>query len=264
MFRLFIWAIGGAALVCPVLASISEAQLQSYQLIPERNAFGLRPPPPPVEVTNNQPPPAVKVTFTGITTGFGGKRAYFMIPDLTRPGVFSYPILKEGDQEGTVKVLENGIDEKNGTVKIQNGGVAMTLSFEKDGNKAAGGPAIGAAAGGPAVPGAVPGVMPGAMPGANPALRIPPPPGVIQPATAMSLPTPSAAVNTASIGGGTSLNTLPSRSIRTQPVANSVLPPQTAEESIINLEVQRALNPGLPLPPTPLSEGSGPPPMPGR
>ena len=264
--KVLIGGFGGVAFAWSGLGSISETQLQSYQLIPERNAFGLKPPPPPIEVTNNQPPPAAKVTFTGITGNSSGKRAYFMIPDLKSPGVFSYPILREGEQEGTLKVMESGIDEKNGTVKILNGGVAMTLSFEKDGNKAVGGPAVAGAVGGPAVPGA----LPHAMPGVNPALRIPPPPGVIPRATAsMALPTPSATVNTASIRGG-SQNTIPTRSIRTQPVAPQPLMQQTAEESIINMEVQRALNAEQiaagqfpPLPPTPLSDGGGPPALPG-
>ena len=49
--------------------------------------------------------------------------------------------LAEGERDGEVEVLE--IDEKEGTVKVNNSGTVVTLNFKDDGVKTASGPAPG-------------------------------------------------------------------------------------------------------------------------
>ena len=107
-----------------------------YQSITERNVFGLRPPPAQPSPTN---PPAQlpRITLTGITTVLGNKRALMkVLPFGLKPGETAKElslILTEGQRESEVEVLQ--IDEKAGSVKVNNSGTVMTLTFEKDGAK---------------------------------------------------------------------------------------------------------------------------------
>jgi hypothetical protein len=92
----------------------------------------------------------VNVTLTGITSIFGKTRALFLVQEPAVPGKppstpESY-MLTEGERRGILKVLE--INEKDGKVKIENDGVASTVTFPKP--TPASGPAPG---GGPAGPG---------------------------------------------------------------------------------------------------------------
>lgn len=246
---------GSLVLTAVAHGAITDAQLQSYQVIPIRNAFGLKPVPPPVDPATIAPPtPPVKIFFSGITTYTGVKKAYFKMPDTTRPGAFLFPCVSEGgDAENGIKVLPGSINEKEGKVKIEYGGSIMELTFEKDGEKPAGGPAMAAA--GPAIP--APG-MPGAPGPAFPMpqpLRVPPPPGAIPAAAAhTALPTPGMQPNPSAI------QNIPTRAVRT-PLTTQPPSQQTVEQSIINMEIQRAIhqekinnNEMPPLPPTPLTE----------
>jgi hypothetical protein len=117
-------------------AVVPERDVGQYDRIPERNAFGLRPPPSDPLPTN---PPAQlpKITLTGITTILGNKRALMMLaPPIVKPGDTNRQIsliLTEGQREADVEVLQ--IDEKRGSVRLNNSGTVMTLTFEKDGAK---------------------------------------------------------------------------------------------------------------------------------
>jgi hypothetical protein len=253
-------AAGCLVLTVVAHGSITDAQLQSYEVIPIRNAFGLKPAPPPVDPTPVAPPtPPVKIFFSGITTYTGVKKAYFKMPDVNKPGSFVFPSVAEGgDPENGIRVLPGSINEKEGKVKIEYGGSVMELTFEKDGEKPHAGP--GAVAGMPAIP--APGV-PGApgpampMPVTQP-LRVPPPPGAIPPA----LGGQANFVPPVTSSGSGGMQNIPTRSLRTQlPTPAPAPQQQTAEQSIINMEIQRALhqdkinaNEMPPLPPTPLSE----------
>jgi len=179
--KLLICMMGGLAVCSSAQAITSDKESSSnpYQSIIDRNVFSLKPPPPPVDTTEAAKPTALKITLTGITTIFGDKRVLMKAaPTAGKPNESkteqSY-ILSQGQREGDLEVLE--IDEKAGSVKVNNAGTIQTLTFEKDGAKL---PATQA----PAVPG-IPGVL-GAAPvipglpvthpagGVTPSFQLPP------------------------------------------------------------------------------------------
>lgn len=223
-----------AVLFCCLLASAvwgvsGDVQMASYQQINERNAFSLKPMPPPgpdpsTLVATQQ----VNITFTGITSFQGVKKAYFRLPDGTKPGAFVYPTIREGERDGALEVLS--INEKAGSVTIKNAGAPMTLTFDTHGNKIQGPMAM------VAPPQGVPGALPGTV--AMPMNAMPP--------NTQAQPMPG-------------MQGIPSRPVRTTAV-QPVVPQQTYEGTVVNMEVQRALHSNKiasgdmpPLPPTELT-----------
>ena len=134
-------------------AVVQDAPTGRFEGIPERNAFGLKPPP---KVESNTPPPQLaKIVLTGITTILGNKRALMKVhPVGAKPadqGKENSLILTEGQREGDIEVIE--INEGAGSVKVSNAGTVMTLTFEKDGAKLPATPVPAVAASGlPPVP----------------------------------------------------------------------------------------------------------------
>jgi hypothetical protein len=127
-----------------------------YEAIVDRNIFGLRPPTPPPAPPENKPPPG-NITLTGITTILGNKRALLHVSTPARPGEAAKEenfMLTEGQRDGNIEVLE--IDERAGSVKVNNAGQVTTLSFEKNGAKLMASAAPTTAAGG-TVPMPIPG-----------------------------------------------------------------------------------------------------------
>ena len=144
----------------------------TYQIIVDRNPFGLRPLPPPLSAAGPpEPPPKPPASFklVGITSIQSPKKALILKTETapnTKPKYFR---IEEGGRDGDIDVLE--IDAKNGSVKIAYAGNHSVLKFEKENVKAAGTP------GGPAMPNyaAVPGMglppppyMNATMPGGAP------------------------------------------------------------------------------------------------
>jgi hypothetical protein len=157
-----------------VHAIVRDAEPHRFESIPARNIFGLR----PVEQAQvtNQAPVVPKLILTGITTILGNKRVLMKeVPPAGPPGATNKEeslILTEGQREGAVEVL--AIDEKSGSVRVNNSGTEMTLTFEKDGVKLASTPPPAPA---PPTPGALPATAP--PPGTtNPSL-----PGTANPPT---------------------------------------------------------------------------------
>jgi hypothetical protein len=107
-----------------------------YDNIAERNVFGLRPAPSePGPVA--EPASVPKILLTGITTILGDKRALLkaQVP-AARPG--GQPreqslVLSEGQRDGLIEVLQ--IDQNRGSVKVNDFGTILTLTFENDGVK---------------------------------------------------------------------------------------------------------------------------------
>ena len=134
---------------------IPDAAVGQYHAIPERNVFGLRPPPAQAAPTN-PPAPLPKITLTGITTILESKRALMKLAPTTPkpgdPGKEQSLILTEGQREAGVEVLQ--IDETAGSVKVNNSGTVMVLTFERDGAKLPASP--------PVAPGTLP--APSALP----------------------------------------------------------------------------------------------------
>jgi hypothetical protein len=107
-----------------------------YTGIVDRNVFGLKPPTPVAPPTAPEPPPG-NITLTGITTILGNKRALLKVstpPRPPEPAKDENLMLTEGQRDGAVEVLE--INEKAGSVKVNNGGQIATLTFDKNGAKA--------------------------------------------------------------------------------------------------------------------------------
>lgn len=208
--------------------------MASYQQISDRNAFSLKPIPPPPDPNTQAVTQQVNITFTGITSYQGVKKAYFRIPDGTKPGQFLYPTIREGERDGALEVVS--INDKAGTVSIKNAGMPMTLDFETHGNKIAGAMAMVAPpAGAPGLPSVR--ALPGGA--ATPMQFVPP--------NTQAQPSPS-------------MQGIPSRPVRTSTQANQSQPQATYESAIVNMEIQRALHSDKissgempPLPPTDLS-----------
>lgn len=244
-------------------ASIAETNGNPYQVIVERNAFGLKPPPPPPVVTN-KPPEVHNIKFTGISHDGAGKKAYLMStdpPKAGQPAVVEYYCLGEGQKQGEIEVKQ--IDETAETVTILNGIELLTLNFKDHGNAASAPPAQ------PGLPGIVlpPGTPPPGtpatpamaaynnrygLPGANPTLP------VSNPGTAVY----NAAPGTPNVMGtiDQSSRTIPTRSMRMNPAP--VAPPEVdpsaqAALMLMNSQINAAKN-FPPLPPISLPGGGGP------
>jgi len=105
----------------------------AYGGIAERNAFGLKPPQVKTEV--QPPPPVPKLVLTGITTILHSKLVLLKkTPVASKPGETakeSFLTLSEGERAEDVEILE--VDEAAGSVKLNNCGTLMTLTFAQDG-----------------------------------------------------------------------------------------------------------------------------------
>ena len=238
---------GGMLITGMGQSAFNESILQSYMGIVERNAFGLKDPPPPVNESAQQKQPPVNIVLTGISNDAGSKKAFFKIPGKDANSSKNVT-LKEGEQDEQIKILEGGIDELAGTVKILNAGVALTLDFDKNGNKQA-------------VSGLPPTMAPGMVPGAPNSGIVPP--GVRQPAgvthgVPVGVPVQFPTLNP---GVAPAAQAIPTRNLRTQQTPQQ----DTANfvQSQLSMELQRQLNADAiaagdhpPLPPTEFSDAT--------
>ena len=119
-----------------ILAIAPDYAPDRYKSIPEQNAFRLKSP-PQIEPPGPTNAPLAKLILTGITTILDTKRALLKaLPSVNAPGQQPKEesmILTEGQREGNIEVLN--IDEVAGSVRVNNSGTIMTLTFEKDGAK---------------------------------------------------------------------------------------------------------------------------------
>jgi len=113
-----------------------DSPTNRFPAIPERNAFGLKPA-PAIDAPPPSPPSIPRLILTGITTVLGNKLVLMKaVPPGNAPGQAAKEeslMLTEGQRQGNVEVLN--IDEKAGSVRVNNSGTIMTLTFEKDGAK---------------------------------------------------------------------------------------------------------------------------------
>ena len=255
---LFSMSVAGFCL-SEVQAIVPEATKDQYQTIPERNAFALRPPPSQALPTNT-PTALPKITLTGITTILDNKRALMKVAPANAKQVDPTKelslILTEGQREGDIEVLQ--IDEKAGSVKVNNSGTVMVLTFEKDGAKLPATATPPGTPGGLPVPTALPGgqatnpfalpargTQPGALPTRNPRFATPPIPGVatVNPSPVGGVPTP------------TGVAPSPAQNTATPALSQDLTP----EEQAIVMEIQRQANTSTSalIPPTPLTVTPG-------
>jgi hypothetical protein len=124
-------AFSGLILLILILSVSDATAANPYHRIIERNLFGLR----PRGSASSQIPraPLPKITLTGITTLFKGKRALLKVQLATRPAQALKEqslILAEGQQEGSIEVLE--INEKTAWVKLKTFDTITNITFEKN------------------------------------------------------------------------------------------------------------------------------------
>lgn len=109
---------------------------EPYGQIAARNLFGLH---DPIPVQTPHVEPALpKVFLNGVAT-LGGKLAFLKVQYPPKPGQQQGEqslILSEGQREGGIEMLE--INEKAGTIRVNNSGTEMTIGFDKDAAKTAG------------------------------------------------------------------------------------------------------------------------------
>jgi hypothetical protein len=228
-------------------ARVTNADVASNpyrQVIVDRNVFGLKSPPPAPDPGLLKPPPP-KIILLGIVNVFGTKKAVLKSAEAPKPAAPGQPpvadvpyVINEGDMQQGITVLT--IDEKGGSVGIDNNGQPETLTFEKNGAKLTPGPAVPA-------PGAVPAGMPGGIPRPGmpgglplrpgmPGMPTPTMPGAIggQGVGASGLPGTSGL--TPGVGLATTDSGLPARPVRTESVQNTV------EQNVLLYEAARMRN----------------------
>ncbi len=258
--------------ICPVLPVVAEVNPYSDMIV-TRNVFGLKDPPPPTP-SPDLTPPAPKITLVGIANVLGIKKVVLKPlaalggpPKSLASGVSplgqEVPIvLTEGATQDGIEVLS--IDEASGTVRVNNNGQMLTLSFEKDGLKVPNGP-VAIASGQPGLLGQ-PGIArPPSLPGNVTSAgvngfgtmgTIPSLAGATGSSTTGSSGTafPSGNLGSTAVGGGGGQQNVPQRPVRTE------APAMTAEQQALMIEVNReryriqGFNPPLPrtsLTPTP-------------
>jgi hypothetical protein len=129
------WVLVGSLLVVATKPVTTNASENPYAGITDRNVFDLKPPLAPVRPEDlKTPPPDLKLT--GITSILGMKQALLKALTPARPpqqAKEEFYILTENQSEGDVEVI--AIDEKAGTVKVNNHGTPQTLDFVNNGVK---------------------------------------------------------------------------------------------------------------------------------
>jgi hypothetical protein len=236
----------------------AEIKDNRYQVIIDRNPFGLRPIPPPpqpkVEEAPAPPPPDIKLT--GITTLLGTPRAMLQVED-KQTKKFSFPTIAQGDTEGAITVLE--IDTESMRVRIRNGEAETTLDFKNNGVQPGKGGAVAAVPGVPhpaGAPGVPMGVVPPAPGAAGTPANFAPGRSAIVAGGATAAVTPNPGVNplAANSYGG-----LPQRQLRTDslsivgggaggsqynpnaPAVPQQQPPISRDEAEARIEAQRRI-----------------------
>jgi hypothetical protein len=109
-----------------------------YGQITARNLFGLHEL-PQVQPSEQPKPQLPKIALKGVAT-LGGKLAFLNVQYPQKPGEQPQGeqslILGEGQRESGIEVLQ--IDEKAGSIRVNNSGTEMTVAFEKDAGKVTG------------------------------------------------------------------------------------------------------------------------------
>jgi hypothetical protein len=237
--------LGGLALVAlvsPAYALTPDPAANPYQVVVERNVFGLKPAPRPEDlIPPPAPTPPIQVKLQGITEGIlGGKRQVLMkiMEPPSKPGTPPAErgvIMDEGERLGSITVL--AIDPVARSVKLDNNGTITNLMLTDFITRAVG-----------PMPGAAPGVVP------PPGIPVRPPGAGIAPPTA---------------GFNPVVPNVPQRPVRTPTSPAGDQRPLSFEEQVLIMEVQRkqtekavAAGDLPPLPPTPLTPAGAMPPSP--
>ena len=242
--------LGGLLLAVVLRADVKERADHPYQVIIDRNAFGLKTPPQVVNPTPTNPVVPVNVKFCGVSANSTGKKAWLMIP--AQPGKNPNPQylngLAEHEKQGDIEVLE--INLKESKVKILNAGALVELNIKDNGLPT---PLAQPVPGVPLNPRGVIGVLP--TPG------LVPPPGTLPSAfkTAGAMPNGGAASDALAAGYGP--RTIPRRNLRTEPIEQPVQAAQApvdpaVQRIMMEAQKQQAEAGGKPFPPLPPLPGN--------
>lgn len=123
-------SIGATAVLTIIATAPSQAASSDnpYQVISERNVFGLKPPPVPQAETPSTPPkPVVELALTGIADFSLKKWALLVCTERGKPPR-NYT-LTEGQKVDGLEVV--AIDARTGTVTVRLDGNDVVLSFKK-------------------------------------------------------------------------------------------------------------------------------------
>ena len=213
----------------------NAAPLAPYQLIVDRNPFGLRTPPPQQPTNTTAPVAASALKLTGVTTLLGGKRAMFTLQEPGKTNLVS-GLVREGDWDEVITNLQVlAIDERSGVVQVKYGGTELDLNFDDNGIKPPAGPM-------PGMP--VPGL---GRPG------MPPVPGQPVP---MAQPAPVGV----SFNNSEGYRRVPNRPNRLTPggVEAGAQPVLSPEQQLTAIQAQAELGrqQGVPMPPSPPGAGN--------
>lgn len=278
MRQSFKWCLWVMGLVCLANGAHARAEavgaMSDYQVILERNPFGLKPPPAPPA----PPPPAAEPAkptnwkLSGLTALFKPPRAMFVnqVPGKPTPEYLSVP---QGERQGAIEVLPDGIDIAAGTVRVKINGEERTMSFKDDGLKGPAGPPVPTLPGFPVPPGLNPTPATPLGGGQVPAPAIPSMP-TMQPTRTGVQPAPATPAGVVPIPGASNFQ----RNVRIAPVVagqNATSPPPAPNvdpaEQALRMEINRKLTEKAvlsgelpPLPGTDLTPYTQPPPVPGR
>lgn len=246
----------------------SEAVLDRYTSIPQRNAFALKPPPPPPEPVKPAPsPPAITLKLTAIVSLPPTKKAILLVSQPGKPP--ESKVLAENQAENGVEV--KSINPETGSVKVAVNGEESELNFDKDGVKPTLGAALSSAPAPPPAPVSASALFASAANG-KPSTAIGPASGAslasyLQQASKVASssagsPPPVASLGYGGVPGGLP-NPIAGQTFRfdggaTTPAAQQKWPPEepvTHEQSIIHMEILRELQRTgkmalPPLPPT--------------
>jgi hypothetical protein len=127
------WAIS-VALCSGAAAQVRTNSPNPYQVIAQRNLFGLKA--PSLLKPNRTVAVTPEIILTGLTTITGRKLALLKLKfpqKAVQQQKEESCILKEGEQNGSVRILQ--IDMKAESVKVNNSGNIMVLTFQRNGPK---------------------------------------------------------------------------------------------------------------------------------
>lgn len=275
MRQWFTWCLLVMGLVCLANAESSRGEAVSsvsdYQVILERNPFGLKPPPPPPAPPAPAAEPAKPTNWklSGLTALFKPPRAMFVnqVPGKPTPEYLSVP---QGERQGAIEVLPDGIDIAAGTVRVKINGEERTMSFKDDGLKGPAGPPVPTLPGFPVPPGLNPTPATPLGGGQVPAPAVPSMP-TAQPIRTEVQPAPAAPAGVVPIPGAPNFQ----RNVRVTAGQNATSPPPAPNvdpaEQALRMEINRKITEAQvqrgelpPLPGTDLTPMLQTPPVPGR
>ena len=133
--------MGGLVFILNAMFLVADTSGHPYTSIVARNVFGLGP--LVAETTGSPPAPLPRITLVGISTILQDKRALLKVQFPAQPSEPAREvscILTLGQREGPIEVL--AIDETAGSVRVNNSGTEMLLSFTRDGPRQQGTPLI--------------------------------------------------------------------------------------------------------------------------